>query len=165
MIPNFWYIKPTPQAVRPSAANHCDVGVDHVVRLVYITRDWLGFVGRWTGGKARSDNNSDIQDETIAIRTSRPRQRARCSSSHLRVEYTLVTLPRIVTPYRDSGRDSWPRNVSNVGYTVTLRACSVCCRYLAVASKGMIRSRPQQVWACNVTLHAHTVTIRCYDTR
>jgi len=34
------------------------------------------------------------------------------------------------------GRDSWPRNVSKVSYAVTLRACSVCCRYLAVASKG-----------------------------
>jgi hypothetical protein len=33
-------------------------------------------------------------------------------------------------------RDSWPRNVSKVGYAVTLRARSVCCRYLAVASKG-----------------------------
>ena len=33
------------------------------------------------------------------------------------------------------GRDSWRRNVSKVGYAVTLRACSVCCRYLAVASK------------------------------
>ena len=28
------------------------------------------------------------------------------------------------------------RNVSKVGYAVTLRACSVPCRYLAVASKG-----------------------------
>ena len=27
------------------------------------------------------------------------------------------------------------RNVSKVGYAVKLRACSVCCRYLAVASK------------------------------
>jgi hypothetical protein len=27
------------QAVRPSAANHCDSGADHVVRLVDITRD------------------------------------------------------------------------------------------------------------------------------
>jgi hypothetical protein len=38
--------------------------------------------------------------------------------------YTLVTLPRIVTPYRDSvdgTRDSV--NVSKVGYAVTLRAC------------------------------------------
>jgi hypothetical protein len=34
------------------------------------------------------------------------------------------------------GRDSWPRNVSEVGYTVTLGACSVRCRYLAVVSKG-----------------------------
>ena len=32
--------------------------------------------------------------------------------------------------------DSWPRNVSKVGYAVTLRASWVCCRYLAVASKG-----------------------------
>ena len=46
-----------------------------------------------------------------------------------------------VTAYRNTvswkcGRDSWPRNVSKVGYALTLRACSVCCRYLAVASKG-----------------------------
>jgi len=48
---------------------------------------------------------------------------------------------RNVTAYRNTvswqcGRDSWPRNVSKIGYSVTLRACSVCCRYLAVASKG-----------------------------
>jgi len=41
-----------------------------------------------------------------------------------------------VTAYRNTvwwhcGRDLWPRNVSKVGYSVTLRACSVCCRYLA----------------------------------
>jgi len=46
-----------------------------------------------------------------------------------------------VTAYRNNvswqcGRNSWPRNVSKVGYAVTLRACSLCCRYLAVASKG-----------------------------
>ena len=46
-----------------------------------------------------------------------------------------------VTVYRNTvswqcGRDSWRRNVSKIGYAVTLRACSVCCRYLAVASKG-----------------------------
>ena len=46
-----------------------------------------------------------------------------------------------VTVYRNTvswqcGRDSWPLNVSKGGYAVTLRACSVCCRYLAVASKG-----------------------------
>jgi hypothetical protein len=46
-----------------------------------------------------------------------------------------------VTAYRNTvswqcGRDSWPRNVSKVGYAVTIRACSVSCRYLAVASKG-----------------------------
>jgi hypothetical protein len=34
-------------------------------------------------------------------------------------------LPRILTPYCECGRDSFPRNVSEVGYAVTLRACSV----------------------------------------
>jgi hypothetical protein len=47
-----------------------------------------------------------------------------------------------ITAYRNAiswqcGRDSRPRNISKVGYAVTLRACSVCCRYLAVASKGL----------------------------
>jgi len=46
-----------------------------------------------------------------------------------------------VTAYRytvswQCGRDSCPRNVSKVGRAVTLWACSVCCLYLAVASKG-----------------------------
>jgi hypothetical protein len=46
-----------------------------------------------------------------------------------------------VTTYRNTvswqcERDSWPRNVSKVGYAVTLRAFSVCSRYLAVDSKG-----------------------------
>jgi hypothetical protein len=46
-----------------------------------------------------------------------------------------------VTAYRitislECGRDSWPRNVSKVGYAVTLRACSVRRRYLTVASKA-----------------------------
>jgi hypothetical protein len=48
--------------------------------------------------------------------------------------YTLVTFPSTVL--WQCGRDSWSRNVSKVGYAVTLRACSVCCRYLAVPSKG-----------------------------
>jgi hypothetical protein len=66
-----------------------------------------------------------------------------------------------VTAYRNTlswqcVQDSWPRNVSKVGYVVALRACSVCCRYLAVASNGMIRLRPEQVWTCNVTLHVQT---------
>jgi len=33
-------------------------------------------------------------------------------------------------------RDLCTRNVSKVGYAVTLRACSVCRRYLVVASNG-----------------------------
>jgi hypothetical protein len=41
-----------------------------------------------------------------------------------------------VTSYRDSVDGTWPRNVSKVGYVVTLGACSVCCRYLAIVSKG-----------------------------
>jgi len=61
-----------------------------------------------------------------------------------------------VTAYRNTvswqcGRDSWPRNVSEVSYAVTLRACSVCCRYLAVASKGWYgygRSRCGRATSC-----------------
>jgi hypothetical protein len=67
-----------------------------------------------------------------------------------------------VTVYRNTvslqcGRDSWLRNVSKVGYAVTLRACSVCCRYLAFTSKGWYdygRSRcGRATW--HVTLHVH----------
>jgi len=58
-----------------------------------------------------------------------------CARGWLRkVGYTLVTLPRIVTLYRDSVDET--RNVSKIGYAVTVRACLVCCRYLAVTSKG-----------------------------
>jgi len=49
---------------------------------------------------------------------------------------TLVTLPRDVTPYRDSVDGTRDRVTSKVGYAVTLRACAVRCRYLAVTSKG-----------------------------
>jgi hypothetical protein len=56
-----------------------------------------------------------------------------------RVTFTLLTCN--VTAYRNTvswqcGQDSWPRNVSKVGYAVTLRARWGRCRYLAVASKG-----------------------------
>jgi hypothetical protein len=37
---------------------------------------------------------------------------------------------------RQCGRDLCPRNVSKAGYAVTLRVCSVRCRYLVVATKG-----------------------------
>jgi hypothetical protein len=52
--------------------------------------------------------------------------------------YTLVTLPHTVTSHRDSvdGTRDYVTYVSKVRYAVTLRACSVRCRYLAVASKG-----------------------------
>jgi hypothetical protein len=46
-----------------------------------------------------------------------------------------------VTDYRNTvswqcGWDLWPCNISKVGYTVTLWACSLHCQYLAVTSKG-----------------------------
>jgi hypothetical protein len=46
-----------------------------------------------------------------------------------------------ITSYRDTaswqcGWDLWPRNVSKVGYLLTLRARSGSCRYLAITSKG-----------------------------
>jgi hypothetical protein len=44
-----------------------------------------------------------------------------------------VTAYRNTVPWR-CGRDSWPRNVSKVGYAAW--ACSVRCPYLVVASKG-----------------------------
>jgi len=61
-------------------------------------------------------------------------------------------------------RGSWPRNVSKVGYAVTLRACSVSCRYLAVTSKGWYgygRSKcGRAAWRCTSTLSRYGVTLR-----
>jgi hypothetical protein len=74
-----------------------------------------------------------------------------------------------VTAYRNTvswqcGWDSWPRNVSKVGYAVTLRAFSVCCRYLAVVSKewyGYGRSRCGRASCCTSTpTAAVTVSLR-----
>jgi hypothetical protein len=70
--------------------------------------------------------------------------------------YTLVTLPRIVSPYRDSVDGTRDR----VTYQICLRGnvtgffgvLSVFGRRI----KGMIRLRPEQVWTCNVALHVHT---------
>ena len=50
--------------------------------------------------------------------------------------YTLVTLPRIVTPYRDSVDETRAR------------------------VKETTRLRPEKVWTCNVTLHVHTCSGR-----
>jgi hypothetical protein len=58
------------------------------------------------------------------------------------------------------GRDSWPRNVSKVGYAVTLRACSVCCRYLAVASKEWYGYGRSRCGRATCTLHVHTCSGR-----
>ena len=50
--------------------------------------------------------------------------------------YTLVTLPCIVTPYRDNVDETRARvTYQKLVTRLTLRVCSVCCRYLAVASK------------------------------
>ena len=70
--------------------------------------------------------------------------------------YTLVTLPRIVTLYRDSvagTRDrvtykSWLRG--NV--TGLFGVPSVFGRRI----KGMVRLRPEKVWTCNVLLRVGT---------
>jgi hypothetical protein len=76
-----------------------------------------------------------------------------------------------VTAYRNTvlwqrGRDSCPRNLSKVGYAVTLRACSVCCQYLAVASKewyGYGRSRCGRATSrCTSTPGATTWDRRLY---
>jgi hypothetical protein len=70
--------------------------------------------------------------------------------------YTLVTLQRTVTPYRDSvdgtsGRvtdQSWLRgNVTDLFGVLSLFGCHI---------KGMIRLRPEQVWTCNVKLNVHS---------
>jgi hypothetical protein len=51
--------------------------------------------------------------------------------------YTLVTLPCIVTLYRGSVDRTRDRLTHQTFcYAVTLRACLVCCWYLAIASKG-----------------------------
>jgi hypothetical protein len=79
---------------------------------------------------------------------------------HVQAGSTLVTLPRIVTPYRDSvdetrGRvtyKSWFRGI----FMGLFGVLSVFGRRI----KGMIRLRPEQVWTCNVTLHVHTCSGR-----
>ena len=70
--------------------------------------------------------------------------------------YTLVTLPRIVTPYRDSVDETRARVTYQKLVTRFFGVLSVFIRRI----KGMIRLRPEQVWTCNVTLHVHTCSGR-----
>jgi hypothetical protein len=71
------------------------------------------------------------------------------------------------TAYRNTvswqcGRDSWPRNISKVSYAVTLRAFSVCCRYLTVASKwwyGYGLSRCGRATSRGTAIPAPAVTV------
>ena len=93
------------------------------------------------------------------------RLRSGCRKPHYRLRWVHTCN---VTAYRNTvwwqcGRDSCPRNVSKVGYAVTLRACSVCCRYLAVASKrwyGYDRSKRDDT----VTAEAG-VDVQCHVAR
>jgi hypothetical protein len=79
-----------------------------------------------------------------------------------------------ITTYRNTiswqcGRDSWPRNVSTVCYMVTLRACSVCCSYLAVTSEGWygygVNRSGRATWHVTTVrsshLHIHDASGRC----
>jgi len=66
---------------------------------------------------------------------------------------TLVTLPRNVTPYRDSvdgtrDRVTYQKFVTR-HVTGLFGALSVFGRHI----EGMIRLRPEQVWTCSVTRH------------
>jgi len=86
-----------------------------------------------------------------------------------------------VTAYRNTvswkcGRDSWSRNVSKVGYALTLWACSLCCRNSIIhlmrrpntdstQNKPVTLPRNQLLISYAVTSPVHTVMIRCYDTR
>jgi hypothetical protein len=73
----------------------------------------------------------------------------------------LVTLPCTVTPYCDSV----DRTRDNVTYqnAVTLRACSVCCHYLAVASKGWyiysLRRSGRATWRVTTVRSSHLLYI------
>jgi hypothetical protein len=57
-------------------------------------------------------------------------------------------------------RDSCPRDVSKVGYAVTLRAFFGVLSVFGRCIKGMIRLQPEQMWTCNGTLHVHTCSGR-----
>jgi len=65
--------------------------------------------------------------------------------------YTLVTLPRIVTPYRDSVDRNRDRvTYQKFDYAVTLGPCVFGRRI-----KGMIWLRPEKVWTCNGVARPH----------
>jgi hypothetical protein len=61
------------------------------------------------------------------------------------------------------GRDSLPHNVSKFDYAVTLRACSVRCRYLVVASMGLysygLRKSGRATWPVTTVRSPHFFTI------
>jgi len=104
-------------------------------------------------------HHSSSRDYTSPVQltgTTLLRTYPRADPSLYKGGYTLVTLPRTVMPYCDSGRDSWLRNVTKAGYAVTLRACSVCLSVFGRRIKGMIRLWPEQIWMCNVTHHHRT---------
>ena len=67
--------------------------------------------------------------------------------------YTLVTLPRNVTPYRDRvagtcDHVTYQKLVTRLRYGLVRCAVGIWPSY-----QGMIRLRPEQVWTGNVTRH------------
>jgi len=80
-------------------------------------------------------------------------------SQNLKGGYTLVTLTRIVTPYRDSVDGTRDR----VTYQSLLHGNVTGLGVLSIFGhrmKGLIRLRSEQVWTCNLTLHVHTCSGR-----
>jgi len=90
-----------------------------------------------------------------------------CSLRHLKNSLLLGWVHTSnVKAYRNTvswqcGRDSWLHNVSKVGYAVTLRACSVCWRYLAVASKGWYGYGTSRCGRATSTAYRNTVSWQC----
>ena len=94
--------------------------------------------------------------------------------------YTLVTLPRTVTPHRDSvdgtrGRVTYQKLVTRWRYGhVHVHTCSGRNRIIplmrrpntdSTPNKPVTSPRNQLLIRYAVTSPVHTVTIRCYDTR
>ena len=103
--------------------------------------------GRWWPGKLHVQNcsgcNLIIPLMWRPNTDSTPNKTVTLPRNQLLIRYAVTSPVHTcnVTAYRNvvsgqCGRDSWLRKVSKVGYAVTLRACSVRCRYLAITSKG-----------------------------
>jgi len=104
--------------------------------------------------------NTHHSQETVihalgGIRIRSPSKRAAADPRLIRWVHTCnITAYRNTVSWR-CGRDSWPRNVSKVGYAVTLRACSVWCRCLAVdrAATGVCLCVNVHLCNCSEQIH------------